>query len=46
MTQTLQWIGKSELFATFEQVFEHDVQGVKDKKMKLPSHCLQNKGKH
>jgi hypothetical protein len=46
MTQTLQWIGKSELFATFEQVFERDVQGVRGNKMKLPSLCLQNKGKH
>jgi len=39
MTWTLQWIGESELFATFEQVFEHDVQGVKGKK-KLPSYCF------
>jgi len=28
MTWSLQWIGESKLFATFEQVFEHDVQGV------------------
>jgi hypothetical protein len=44
MTQTPQWTGKSEydsdpsvdgkseLFATYEQAFEHDVQGVRDKK--------------
>jgi hypothetical protein len=32
MTWTLQRIGESKLFATFEQVFERDVQGVKEKK--------------
>ena len=33
--------GESNLFATFEQVFEHDVQGFKDDKWKkLPSHCF------
>jgi hypothetical protein len=41
MSRTLQWIGESKLFTISEQVFEHDVQGVKDKKQKtLPSQCF------
>jgi hypothetical protein len=44
MTQTLQWLRESKLFATFELIFEHDVQGVKDKKYKkLPAHCFYKK---
>jgi len=44
VTWTLQWIGESELFATFEQAVEHDVQGVKKKS--AITFFLQKKEKH
>jgi hypothetical protein len=45
MTRALQWIGESKLFATFEQIFEHDVQGDKNSK-KLPLQCFYKREKN
>jgi len=45
MTQTLQWIGESKLFANFEQIFEHDVQGVKIKNKRNYHHIVSTKDK-
>jgi hypothetical protein len=45
MTQTLQWIRESKLFANFEKIFEHDDQGVKIKNKRSYHHIVSTKDK-